>query len=859
MAVRKIETELALTGEQAFNDQMKAVNSNLKTLKSDMAAVTAEFDGNADSVEALTARQSILQDSVDQQRVKVDALRSMYEKVAETYGENSAQADKYKQQLNNATVALYKETAALEKNAQAMQQLGEKEFADKIHAVDDSLKTLASDLALTSAEYESNAGSVEALTAKQKILQSSIEQHNAKVEMLRGKYQQVVDTYGEASSQANEWKRQLNDAAIAAAKATASLEANAAAMAKNAEVVKQSGEKEFADQINTLDDSLKTLASDLAVVTASYGENTGSVEALTAKQNILQDSVEQHIAKVKTLSDGYQHVVETYGEASAQANNWKRQLNEATIALSKESTELAKTATALESAQKAKNQYVPITQRAANAVKDAGDKVKDFAAKVSDGAHHVPVLGEAMDVAKVAAKGLDLAAEGAKIAVKGLGTVASASVKGLGSVASGIGKMSAAAAKATAAVAATAATLGTVAITAMVNFAKESAEAAKAANEAGETLTESQEKWLAYSNQLDALDASVANAKSALGGILLPMLGELSTEGAAFLNDFARDMEAAAGDTEAQTKVLSDYIIKGAKLIMASLPEYIQVGKELLAGLGEGLAGEAPALLGIGFDLCMDLLNGIIEFAPELAAGAMELVGQLTQSLTDRGPDLLTSAIGMVTDIVRGLAQAAPDMIPAAVQLVSQLLMALVQAAPDLLLAGLELVYGILSGIFNALPDLGRAAITLVETLISSFGDKAEEFLEMGSKIVNLLKDGIASAWTGLVSWFNGIWESLFGNRTVEVDVTGNASDAPATDGSHAGGLDYVPFDGYLAELHRGEMVLTSAEAALYRRGMSQIGKAGATVNLYFYAKTITEAEINMVCDIVNRKLGEDL
>lgn len=38
-----------------------------------------------------------------------------------------------------------------------------------------------------------------------------------------------------------------------------------------------------------------------------------------------------------------------------------------------------------------------------------------------------------------------------------------------------------------------------------------------------------------------------------------------------------------------------------------------------------------------------------------------------------------------------------------------------------------------------------------------------------------------------------------------------------AADGSHAGGLDYVPFDGYRAILHRGERVQTAAEASLAR------------------------------------------
>jgi hypothetical protein len=36
-------------------------------------------------------------------------------------------------------------------------------------------------------------------------------------------------------------------------------------------------------------------------------------------------------------------------------------------------------------------------------------------------------------------------------------------------------------------------------------------------------------------------------------------------------------------------------------------------------------------------------------------------------------------------------------------------------------------------------------------------------------------------------------------------------------DGSHATGLDYVPFDNYLAQLHEGESILTAEEARIWR------------------------------------------
>lgn len=47
---------------------------------------------------------------------------------------------------------------------------------------------------------------------------------------------------------------------------------------------------------------------------------------------------------------------------------------------------------------------------------------------------------------------------------------------------------------------------------------------------------------------------------------------------------------------------------------------------------------------------------------------------------------------------------------------------------------------------------------------------------------------------------------------------------------SHAGGLDYVPYDGYPAILHRGKSVLTKSEAEGWRRGDGGGNAAGITI-----------------------------
>lgn len=115
----------------------------------------------------------------------------------------------------------------------------------------------------------------------------------------------------------------------------------------------------------------------------------------------------------------------------------------------------------------------------------------------------------------------------------------------------------------------------------------------------------------------------------------------------------------------------------------------------------------------------------------------------------------------------------------------------------------------------NSMQQAMEAAKEKVAAIWETIKNVFSDALSVGQKIITDIRSGIENAWAGLKEWFSGLWNSLFGNLNANVNV--NSTSTTSTDGSHASGLDYVPFDGYIAELHKGEMVVPAAEASVLR------------------------------------------
>ena len=113
-------------------------------MKAQLNLISTEYSGNAKSVEALTAKQNVLNQQVDLQKQKVTTLQAALMRATAEYGDGSAEANKYQAAFYDAQATLVKMeselkgcTSELDKASSGMDDAaGEAKELDK--AVDDA-------------------------------------------------------------------------------------------------------------------------------------------------------------------------------------------------------------------------------------------------------------------------------------------------------------------------------------------------------------------------------------------------------------------------------------------------------------------------------------------------------------------------------------------------------------------------------------------------------------------------------------------------------------------------------------------------------------------------------------------------
>ena len=113
-----INTRFTLSGEKEYKQAISEIGSGMNVLNSEMRKVQSAYAQNADSVEALSAKNDVLGRKISTQTEKIEYLRAALQQSAEKYGEADKRTMQWQTSLNNAEAELNNLNNQLDENKQ---------------------------------------------------------------------------------------------------------------------------------------------------------------------------------------------------------------------------------------------------------------------------------------------------------------------------------------------------------------------------------------------------------------------------------------------------------------------------------------------------------------------------------------------------------------------------------------------------------------------------------------------------------------------------------------------------------------------------------------------------------------------
>ena len=119
-----INTKFTLSGEKEYKQAISEIGSGMKVLDSEMRKVSSAYAQNANSVEALNAKNDVLERKISTQAEKIEYLRAALQQSAEKYGEADKRTMQWQTSLNNAEAELNDLNNQFEENKQKIEESG---------------------------------------------------------------------------------------------------------------------------------------------------------------------------------------------------------------------------------------------------------------------------------------------------------------------------------------------------------------------------------------------------------------------------------------------------------------------------------------------------------------------------------------------------------------------------------------------------------------------------------------------------------------------------------------------------------------------------------------------------------------
>lgn len=180
-----------LTGESEYRAALRNITQNLKEVSSEMKLVASQYDKSDTSTQALTAKQNVLNEKLEQQKQRLSTLQAQYAKMSDEYAKNSQKHDKLVQSYEE-------EKAKLERIGQ---ELGTSSAEYKAQAA--VVAQLAKDVDKSAAAQDSNANAMSRMRVQMNNAQTEINKTKAEIRELDSQMEKAsgsADDMGDSMS-----------------------------------------------------------------------------------------------------------------------------------------------------------------------------------------------------------------------------------------------------------------------------------------------------------------------------------------------------------------------------------------------------------------------------------------------------------------------------------------------------------------------------------------------------------------------------------------------------------------------------------------------------------------------------------
>lgn len=234
-----------------------------------------------------------------------------------------------------------------------------------------------------------------------------------------------------------------------------------------------------------------------------------------------------------------------------------------------------------------------------------------------------------------------------------------------------------------------------------------------------------------------------------------------------------------------------------------------------------------------------EFINSVVTFFQELPNRVWEWLVNTYNKVTEWGSNMVQKGIEVGSNFLQTVGDFFSQLPGRIWNFLAQTFQKVVAWGSQMVSSGCAAITSFVStvvGIVTSLPSKVWGILSQIPAKVQQLGSQLRS---IGAVAFNALWDGIKSVGNSILGWVSGFASSIksFISGIIEGfnNVVGSAnsakSAAASVKGRHANGLDYVPYNGYIAELHKGERVLTAQESKEYNEGRR--GQGGDTFNFY--------------------------